>query len=51
MSDRVVTRGNVDDPAAPDGDIMETADGHRYEMGVVHNCDHRDCPANRRGRR
>ena len=43
---RAVIEGDIDDPRSPDGDIMETPDGHRYEMGVRHECGHPDCPAN-----
>lgn len=46
MRDRLVVEGDYDDPHAPDGNIYELENGHRYEMGVTHDCGVADCPAN-----
>jgi hypothetical protein len=50
MRDRLVAEGDFDDPAAPDGAVYELENGHRYEMGVTHDCGVDDCPANVGGR-
>jgi len=46
MIDKLVFEGDFEDPDAPDGAVYELPDGHRYEMGVRHDCGHSDCPAN-----
>lgn len=46
FGDKLVVEGDFEDSGKPDGDVYELPDGHRYEMGTRHDCDHPDCPAN-----
>lgn len=49
MRDDIEREGDFEDPSEPDGGVVRTPDGHYYEMGVAHNCNHQDCPANAPG--
>ena len=48
MIDDIAREGDFEEDNEPDGDVMRTPDGHYYEMGVAHDCNHPDCPANTR---
>lgn len=49
MIDDIAFRGGLEDATESNGDVMRTPDGHHYEMGVNHDCGHRNCPANTGG--
>lgn len=44
----LVREGDIDDPDAPNGDIMKIPEnGHTFEQGTTHYCDTEGCPADK----